>query len=523
MIRGTKRNNTKPIVLNTSIHNRFDVEVIDAATGKVKSKAVAHNTICNNLWSRMLAGSSYFTYIHYGTGSGTPSSADTSLFAYYGGASAIARSSWVDEDTGVSCLQKYIQLAPETAVGATITEVGIAYGSSASNLCTHAMLKDMNGNLVSITKTDTDIINIYASVYCHFDPEGYMNGSVFVGGNSRSAHFLETLAGTWNGSSYHPTYAFGSRAWGMYSEQMSPYEDGVGITRTYDVTNRTLTYTMGRMGVNINNLVSGGMTGIMFASNRSSSSANYPSMYGPCFFLLAGVEGGWFPPYQITGEAVATGDGTTTVFTTKFPFASEAKVYIDGVEQTEGVTVTPGINACSHPNNYVHAIKASSRPGKVLPSTNDIGAYRRFSSWQDADGMYVYTDRWYYFYNSLYEEVPVTQIYAPYAYVEASTDMMNWERVLTFTDTSTKAVPAAYQKYPFWREKRTQSYDPSWGTNNHYGEFTMAATGGNIHFDNPPAEGSVITIDYKTKVIPKDTNHVMDVAITVRFNEYNEG
>ena len=29
----------------------------------------------------------------------------------------------------------------------------------------HAMLKDMNGNQISIEKTDTDIINIYATVY----------------------------------------------------------------------------------------------------------------------------------------------------------------------------------------------------------------------------------------------------------------------------------------------------------------------------------------------------------------------
>ena len=32
-------------------------------------------------------------------------------------------------------------------------------------LCTHALIKDMNGNPVVITKTDTDIITIYATVY----------------------------------------------------------------------------------------------------------------------------------------------------------------------------------------------------------------------------------------------------------------------------------------------------------------------------------------------------------------------
>ena len=66
-------------------------------------------------------------------------------------------------------LKRKIQLGTSTANGSTLTEVGVAYGASSSNLATHAMLKDMNGNPISIPKTDTDIINVYATVYAHWN------------------------------------------------------------------------------------------------------------------------------------------------------------------------------------------------------------------------------------------------------------------------------------------------------------------------------------------------------------------
>src|SRR5574344_85211 len=68
-----------------NIHNRFDIEVIDSRTGKIRQRAQAENVICSQLWTRLLSTSgTYFNYIHYGTGTGTPASANTSLFAFLG-------------------------------------------------------------------------------------------------------------------------------------------------------------------------------------------------------------------------------------------------------------------------------------------------------------------------------------------------------------------------------------------------------------------------------------------------------
>ena len=92
MIRGNKRpapvsaeiaQNTKlDAQLNCDIHNRFDIEVVDAATGEVRQRAQAQNVICNQLWPRLLTPATYFNYIHYGIGTGTPAATDTSLFTF---------------------------------------------------------------------------------------------------------------------------------------------------------------------------------------------------------------------------------------------------------------------------------------------------------------------------------------------------------------------------------------------------------------------------------------------------------
>lgn len=509
------------IDVEMGIHNRFDIEVVNIKTGQIRQRAVGYNVICNQLWTKLLTPTTYFNYIHYGTGTGTPATTDTSLFQFlgYGAINADNETRVIDEAAGVGYLRRSIQLAPETAAGATITEVGIAFGSAASNLCTHAMLQDMNGNPISIIKTDTDVINIYATVYCHFNPKGYMNGSVHFISHTQNVAFLKSICGGYNSQGW-PNAAFGYEAWGMVYYGVDGADRAVAVNKSYDVANRKMICTLGRFSVNSNNRPLREI--MLFAYNYTGGSSG-GSASGPCILLQPGVEGGWFPPYRIEGEALGTGDGQKTVFNTAFPFATNPKVYVDGVEVTEGVTVSHGLNQCAHPNRFISCIKGDSTVEQVIPAGYDITtdcdhAYDA----SDNTGMYVYTNHWYYFYNPVADTSPITKINAPYCTVEASEDMVHWTTVFVMSSTETKDVPAEYRHYPFWREQRSQSYAPSWGSNNHYGTFYMDATGGNVTFDEPPAIGSVITIDYTTSVIPKDENHVLDVTVTLQFSEYIE-
>ena len=146
-----------------NIHNRFDIEVRDVSTGKLKQKVSAYNIILNQMYNRLCGGSSYFNYIHFGTGTGVVSPTRTSLFTHLGTKSAVT-----DETIKAMPVSKWkcrIVLNPEEYVDKIITEVGIAFGDSSSNLVTHALLSDAEGNPISINKTSTDVVIIYATVF----------------------------------------------------------------------------------------------------------------------------------------------------------------------------------------------------------------------------------------------------------------------------------------------------------------------------------------------------------------------
>ncbi len=145
------------------MHNRFDVEVRDAITGEVKKKAEGYNIILDQMYTRLCGGNSYFLNIHFGTGTGTLSPTRTSLFTHLG--TKTAETVETVKALPTTTWKRKITLNPEEYVGSEITEVGIAYGSTSSYLVTHAMLEDSEGNPISIVKTDTDIIIIYATVF----------------------------------------------------------------------------------------------------------------------------------------------------------------------------------------------------------------------------------------------------------------------------------------------------------------------------------------------------------------------
>ena len=150
-----------------SIHNRFDIEVRDMRTGELKQKAVSHNIILDQMYTRLCGGSTYFVNIHFGSGTGTFAPTRTSLFSHLGTKTAVDDT--LIKSIPLSSWKRKIVLNPEEFVGNTLSEVGVAFGSSSTNLVTHSAIKDEEGNPLSIVKTDTDVITIYATVFVTFD------------------------------------------------------------------------------------------------------------------------------------------------------------------------------------------------------------------------------------------------------------------------------------------------------------------------------------------------------------------
>lgn len=152
---------------NIKIHNRFDIEIVDKNTGEVKQSLVSYNIVLSQMYTRLCGGLAYFANIHFGSGTGTLSPSRTTLFSHLGTKSAVDEE--IIKAVPLSSWKRKIVLNPEEYVGNTISEVGIAFGSTNTNLVTHSLLKDSEGNSISILKTDVDVITIYATVFVTLD------------------------------------------------------------------------------------------------------------------------------------------------------------------------------------------------------------------------------------------------------------------------------------------------------------------------------------------------------------------
>ena len=111
------------------LHNRFDVKVIDAASGKVKQTAVGFNVVTNYYFNSRLTASplskttDLLRYIAVGTGNGTPAVTDTALFTHLTRKEVTTLETIYEYPT--SHTTKQIKLEATECNGSTITEVAL--------------------------------------------------------------------------------------------------------------------------------------------------------------------------------------------------------------------------------------------------------------------------------------------------------------------------------------------------------------------------------------------------------------
>lgn len=147
--------------IGLKIHNRFDIQVKDAETMEVIQTAQAENIVLDRIYTRLLNFQSYFDQIVFGSGTGALSASRTTLFARIGNKAATTESLVRSYPTSV--WTKSIRLGTEEFNGQTIREVGIS--DTTTNINTHALITDSEGNPLEVEKTDLKIIDIYATVF----------------------------------------------------------------------------------------------------------------------------------------------------------------------------------------------------------------------------------------------------------------------------------------------------------------------------------------------------------------------
>ena len=455
--------------LHASIHNRFDIEVVDSKTGKIKQKAQAENIICDNLWNYMFSGKMIWNKnIQYGSGSGTPSASDVSLFSFLGVGTPSDAVYNGNDFTKIASVTRHITLLETEQVGKTFTEVGIsATTSSSGSLCTHALIKDMNGNPISIIKTNTDILSIYATVFLH----GYLDsGNIYKCFNigQYPSSFLKFGLGMSSGP-------------GLGRIDLFPNSSS-SATATFDIQKKTVTYVYNRVAASSYNNTNGFKK---LKDPWGGEGASGIEMIVP-FTGCLGTD--------ISLEAIGTGDGQTKDFKTKFDFIKTADVLIDGtivstatVDKGTPFTVQDALNSM---------VPIFTYDGEAVPS------YMK----RDATNIYQ---------NQYASSFGFSSISASRGNVEisVSNDGKTWTVVGSSTTVN---IPTEYQRSEYWKFVNKSNYE--------YGnDVTFTLDGDyskNIHFTEAPDSGAVITANYFTETIAKDENHVYDRTMSITYGPH---
>jgi len=299
--------------VNSSIHNRFDIYVND------KQVAYAENIVLNQMYNQLCARSAYFANIHFGTGTGTLSASRTSLFTHLGTKTAVNDAQ--SKVLPTSYWRQKIVLNPEEYVGSALSEVGVAYGATSTNLVTHALIKDMNGNVITLTKTALDVVTIYATVYVTFSTS---NASLQLCGFPNSNQLVNYLIG---GATFPNHYFYTGEA--DYAD--TEFTTGIlsdpklgqtaALTWTSDVANKRTYSSTPRLQVGDSN---GHIAEVVLGGTSN-----------PTFRLVLPTTG-IYSGLPIVGASVGTGDGATSRFLLPSRNVNQTgiTVKIDGVETT---------------------------------------------------------------------------------------------------------------------------------------------------------------------------------------------
>lgn len=485
------------IKIPVGVHNRFDIELRDVETGAVR-KFQAENIVLDGFWTTFIGSTSTSTkvnnYIMVGSGTGTLSTSRTTLFNHLLVQSTSAQGVDWDSDNNTLAFRVSTTLGTETLPNQTITEVGIG-SSSGTTIKTHALLKDMNGNTVSITKGETEVMTIWSTVYLSV-PDFYASKAKI---QTPSRAQSPSTSSNFQSPGYLPVASnlnllFGTfpTAYMSFSELFSGSSEKITPTITRDSANKKMT-VYARLGTGSMNDMPIGLVTFIYELQIPFSG-------------YAGT--------TIT-ETIGTGDGTTTDFATKYPMISSvSEVSVNGTPVTT-YTTDLGKPASESITKYLRVLDIDHPDFSYSDGRNSVvfGSSGTGSSSTTVTGNITYV-----FENPFYLTVPLTAFSTAGSGHElyTSDDLETWTLALTTSASGEQSIPAGHQGKRYFKlvlTAVTRYRLPNYS----YKTSVYAET--NIHFDTAPASGDEIEVTYTIPFIAKDADHVVDVTLEFTFNE----
>lgn len=477
-----------------NVHNRFDVEVIDCHSGRVKQRAMGENVVLNQAWPIIFSDADWADKIYFGTGTGTIAADRTTLFSPL--ASKVATDGVYEDhvDENYFSFKQSISILENEHVGATITEVGIG----TTTLCTHALLTDMNGNPISILKTATDIIVVYATVYLkQVNVYSYIGGVDFLRYGAAKNPLICQLLGrrlvtTLDGALVYIDgwYVLLSAGRGDNMNDADSYVTPTSLM-TFDIPNRRATWyhRIPAASANVNGLKRYTLEAYRF---RITQGIRVP--------IILGRLNNATVTQATTTEQIGVGDGTTKSFKTTFPFVKAgASIYVDGAPVFP--TIIYDSFDAKNITGFIRNLTYQQAPdtkffGVVLPSVASILE------------------------NPMYALNGVTSVTGSRFVMESSNEALTWSTAVTAgtgLTPNTYSVPAEHQNKRYYRVTRLPTYEDG-----KLVAMESASLDGiqNVLFSTAPMSGAIITAVYDCDIATKDINHVLDIAVTVQLGEY---
>lgn len=503
-----------------SLHNRFDLMLVEESTGKIKQTAQAENVALNGFHTNLMWLKNFVNYIAIGTGTGTPAPTDTALFAQKHIASLTEVSS---DKTGpvykrvVSCT-----LPANSSYVGDYTEVGLYALPDSSNLMTHAMLVDSEGNPITIHKTELDILIVTATVYftieCKDENFHLMKDNIFKERFFATSIYIGYI-GRYINTAFLCKYASDK----LYTESHMMSGDDAN---PWSYPNYAMNYS--RLGTDTAN--------IGFINGLYIQGVGHMRLPNAAFF----------PNYKMKGIPVGTGDGSKQDFDCPINyFVKDTDVlYKNGVALTRGVDYTIDNLQNKGADRSVSAFGFADYVNEMIKSGDSGSTLAPFGVALNAtckgNEAIVYLENPDPSIGTKINTISMSRLYlgsiGGNSYngykgdiiVSISNDGEAWTEVyrntydaaanytigfkVTFTTQDVRYIKLSAPGI----NRDTGAKVSYIGTYN--GSSIAYYAGEPIHFTEAPAEGDVITLDVDLDRPYKNSNFVLDVGFSLQFN-----
>lgn len=537
---------------NITMHNTYTIyKEIEG----VVTKEAEFNNIVVKKGKELFAKGNYIYALAAGSGSTVPSESDTALSKYLWSTTTIENIQLPEIVENMWELKFRFKFPATTSYVGTITELALYSSSINSNyIMTRALIKDTEGNPISITKTDIEVLYVDIHMQMRLSSNSHL---VWIPHYFRYKNDHSLIAAFPNFSNMF-MYACGA-----YPDE---FTDGrrlgskVTPTMTYSTSTDTMQASKGRFTTdNMPNQTY--INAIILIPDGGTYSANNPMA---CWKF---PDSDVFPPVTLANMRVGTGDGETTEFVPPLNFwmKDTEKIYVDNVLQIRGVDYT-----CDHINNLSgqyalmpsNFCKIKNKIKRESSATNVShygyhplkgGYIQNYSGWSEGTSYTYYSLEWDNEHPLEWELIEDPQIpidadtfvmqgitarhgtFSSYNMqgvkftLSYSVDGQSWNEIETYTQTTPESVASYTFRFETVRAKYWKlSVDMSEAKFTTIRNYSVCCNDNNklsylrkqgkpIVFAKPPENGAIITMEADIDRPMKNENFVIDVNPTFSF------